>query len=196
MKLKDIAIIRTGLVLSRKKATSIDIIHKVYKQITLKSFTNNIFLKNDSFDEFHSREEINEDYISNTGDVIVRLREPNIAICIKEHEEGMIIPSFMSIIRPNKNIICSEYLAFYLNSTIVKRILKKEIKGTTIPMIKSNDLSQLDITLPSLQEQKEIVEYLKLAQQECNLLEKLKEQKENYAKCVFNTIINNKNKGQ
>ena len=189
MKLKEIADIRTGLVLSRKKAPlSADVkIH--YKQITLKSFSSTTSLTIDYIDEFVSTEEIADTYMSCAADIVVRLREPITAVYIDESTKGMIIPSLMAIVRVKSGIVNGEFLAYYINSTISQKMLEKEIKGTTIAAIKTKDLEELDVVLPSFEEQKRVVAFMKLSQKETELLDRLKKQKEQLSQAVLDTII-------
>ena len=58
-------------------------------------------------------------------------------------------------------------------------------------MIKTKELEDLEIRLPSLEEQKKIVEFLDLTSKEINLLEELKNQKQKYYQEVFNNILKN-----
>lgn len=190
MKLKELTTIRTGLVLSRKKASLHNDFKKSYKQITLKSFSNTITLSDQYFDDFISNVEIKDDYISRVGDIVVRLREPNTAVYIDEESEGMIIPSLMAIIRVNSKMINNEYLAHYLNSTNVKRALQMQVKGTTISMIKTKDLQDIEVVIPTMEKQKSLVKLLKSSQEELQLLNQLKEQKENFTQSVLDTVTN------
>lgn len=189
MYLKEIANIRTGLVLSRKKAALSDEVKVQYKQITLKSFSTSIKLQKEYFDDFDSVEKVDSTYISRAGDILVRLREPNVAVHIDEESAGLVIPSLMSIVRVDDDRVNSEFLAYYLNSTTIKRALKDKIKGTTIPMIKTKDLEDLDVILPPLEEQKRVVEFLKLSQREAELLDELRKQKEQFGQAILDTII-------
>ena len=189
MKLKNISTIRTGLVTTRKKATIVDSEIIPYKVITLKSFNPNGSLRVDNLDAFISKEKIKETYLTQVDDVLIRLREPNIAINITEENSGLVIPSFVASIRVDKTKVDNKFLTYYLNSTTAKRALNSSITGTAINMIKTKELENLDIQLPSLQEQKKIVEFLDLTSKEINLLEELKNQKEKYYKEVFNNIL-------
>ena len=191
MKLKNISTIRTGLVTTRKKATIVDSEIIPYKVITLKSFNPNGSLRVDNLDTFISKEKIKESYLTQVDDVLIRLREPNIAINITEENSGLVIPSFVASIRVDKTKVDNKFLTYYLNSTTAKRALNSSITGTAINMIKTKELENLDIQLPSLQEQKKIVEFLDLTSKEINLLEELKNQKEKYYKEVFNNILKN-----
>ncbi len=190
MKLKEIANIRTGLVLSRKKAASYAEVKMPYRQITLKAFIDSTSLNHEYFDEFLSEKEISDTYLSQVGDVVMRLREPNTAVYIDENTKGLIIPSLMSIIRLKDDMVINrEFLAYYLNSKAVKKVLEKEIKGTTIPMIRTKDIEEIEVVLPPLCEQEKIVSFLHLSQKEITLLKKLKIQKERFAQGVLDTII-------
>ncbi len=195
MKLKEIANIRTGLVLSRKKASLSADVKIQYKQITLKSFSNTTSLTLDYIDNFVSTEEIADTYLSRVGDVVVRLREPITAVYIDESVKNLVIPSLVAIVRVESSMINSEFLAYYINSTTSQQMLEKEIKGTTIAAIKTKDLEELEVVLPSLEEQKKVVAFMKLSQNEMELLDKLKKEKQQFSHAVLDTIIqSNKDK--
>ena len=191
MKLSEIATIRTGLVLSRKKAALHDETKFIYRQITLKSFADSVTLQDAYFDDFISTEPIDDRYISKAGDIVVRLRKPNVAVYIDEKSVGLVIPSLMCIVRVKESSVNSAYLAHYLNSTPVRRMLEREIKGTTIPMIKTKDLGNLDVVLPSLEVQNKTVALMRLAAKEIELTEKLKQQKEQFSQAVLDKIVTN-----
>ncbi len=189
MRLKEIATIRTGLVLSRKKAALHDHVKHCYKQITLKSFSNSITLQSQYFDDFISVEEIDNTYLSQIGDIVVRLREPNTAVYIDESSAGLVIPSLMAVVRVQDSRVDNAFLAHYLNSGVARKVLERVLKGTTIPMIKTKDLEDLTIVLPPLEEQKKVVAFMNLAKKEQYLLDKLKKEKQRLSQAVLDTII-------
>jgi len=190
VKLSYICTIKTGLVLHRKKAATYDDVQIHYKLLSLKAFNNSTSLDSDYIDAFMASEELDSSYISQVGDIVVRLRAPIQAVYIDEDSKGLIVPSLMSIIRlKDDTMIDAEYLAYYLNSSEVQRPLKKKIKGTTIPMVKTTDLNDIDVVLPPIQVQKDLVAYLKLSEKEIHLLEKLKEKKVNLSKELLDTMI-------
>ena len=121
--------------------------------------------------------------------MLIRLREPNIALNISEENSGLVIPSFVASMRVDETKINSKFLTYYLNSTTAKRALNSSITGTAINMIKTKELEDLEIKLPSLEEQKKIVEFLDLTNREIDLLEELKNQKEKYYSELFNNIL-------
>ena len=190
MNLKEVASVRTGLVLSRKKASLYDEIKKTYKKMTLKAFSNSISLIHEHLDQFVANEEIDKGYISRVGDIIIRLRYPIRAVYIDTSTEGMIVPSLMCIVRVINNIsLNKEFLAYFLNSTVVKKELQTKIKGTAIQMIRTKDIEDIEIALPPLDEQVKLVEFLKLSQKEIKVLDDLKMQKQYFANSVLDNII-------
>ncbi|MEA2028242.1 MAG: restriction endonuclease subunit S [Campylobacterota bacterium] len=172
MKLEELANIRIGLPLARKKGDIHDDSFFRYQAVTLKAFSSTGRLLLDQLDEFIAKEEISSHFITSQGDILVRLREPNIAVHIDEKSSGVIVPALMAIIKPNQNIN-SIYLTHFINSHEVQKRLRREIKGTTIPMIKAQDLSKLEVTLPTMQTQEKIVSILNLANREIELLGQL-----------------------
>ena len=191
MKLKDISYIRTGVVTARKKASVIDKVKYQYKTVTLKSFNNNGFLSINDLDDFTSKEIIKEEYLTQEKDILVRLREPNDAVLINKDTKNLLITSLVVKIRVDSDKVDSKFLTYYLNSTTAKRALNSSITGTAINMIKTKELEDLEIKLPSLKEQKKIVEFLDLKNKEIDLLEELKTEKEKYYSEIFNNILKN-----
>jgi len=188
IKLNDIAEIKTGLVLNRKKADMSKDHKFYYSVVSLKSFNEDAIYDNTFADEFISNEQIKEDYQVKQGDILLRLREPNFAVYIDKEYENLIYPSLMVRVKLQDSRFDPHFIAHYLNSTIVRRALSTELSGTTIPMIKVADVNEIKIPLINLDKQKKIVEYLKLAQQENELLQNLINQKQKYSKEIFETL--------
>ena len=190
IKLGEISNIRTGLVTARKKAKADSLNRFEYKQISLKSFGKGIKLQKDKSDIFISSQEIKPKYFTKEGDVIVRLRAPASAVYIDKNDEGLLIHSLLVVIRVDKDKLDPKYLAYYINSKSVQRILKQDVKGTAIPMLKTKDLEELPIILPPLQKQKELVGFLELADKEAELLQLLANEKLQFSEAVFLKAIN------
>lgn len=188
IKLNDIAEIKTGLVLNRKKADMSKDQKLYYSVVSLKSFNEDAIYDNTFADEFISNEQIKEDYQVKQGDILLRLREPNFAVYIDKEYENLIYPSLMVRVKIQDSRFDPHFIAHYLNSTIVRRALSTELSGTTIPMIKVADVNEIKIPLINLDKQKKIVEYLKLAHQENELLQNLIKQKQKYSKELFETL--------
>ncbi|MCT7575733.1 restriction endonuclease subunit S [Aliarcobacter butzleri] len=186
--LSKIANLRMGVVLNRKKADMSKEQKLYYSVVSLKSFNENAIYDNTFADEFISKEQIKEDYQVKQGDILLRLREPNFAVYIDKEYKNLIYPSLMVCVKLQDSRFDANFIAHYLNSNIVKKALSTELSGTTIPMIKVTDVYEIKIPLINLDKQKKIVEYLKLAQQENELLQNLINQKQKYSKEIFETL--------
>lgn len=188
MLLKEIADIRTGIVTSRKK-NELDMNPFKYKQITLKSFHESGEFLSEFCDEIDLKEKVEKEFMTQKGDILVRLREPNIAICITKEEE-ILIPSLFAIVRIKKGIeILPEYLTMILNSDYVKKQYEKDLAGTAIITLKTSALSEVQIPKIGLEKQKKKVILNNLYQKEVRLFEKLIELKKLKYKAEINKII-------
>lgn len=188
IKLNNIAEIKTGLVLNRKKADMSKEQKLYYSVVSLKSFNEDAVYDNTFADEFISNEQIKEDYLLKQGDILLRLREPNFAVYIDKEYENLIFSSLMVRVKIQDNRFDRHFIAHYLNSNTVKKALATELSGTTIPMIKVADVNEIKIPLINLDKQKKIVEYLRLAHQENELLQNLINQKQKYSKEIFEIL--------
>ena len=191
--LSKIAEIKTGLVLSRKKAEAHSPFEYLYKVVSLKSFSENTVFEDSFVDEFISNEQINEDYKVSRGDVLLRLREPNFAVYIDKDYDDLIYTSLMVRIRVKSAKFDPHFVAHYLNSSAVKRALAPDVSGTTIAMIGVASINNLKIPLVNLQTQNKIVKYLNLARQESEILQNLAAQKQRYHKSIFENLIKEEN---
>jgi len=62
-------------------------------------------------DEYYAVESLSPEYLSQIGDVIVRLTAPYTAILVDDETVGMVVSSNFVIIRPNPRQLISGYLA-------------------------------------------------------------------------------------
>ena len=193
IKLNDIAEIKTGLVLSRKKAEAHTPSEYSYKIVSLKSFAENAIYDNSFADEFISNEQINDDYKVSLGDVLLRLREPNFAVYIDKDYDDLIYSSLMVRIRVKSDKFDPHFVAHYLNSSAVKRALAPDVSGTTIAMIGVASLNNIKIPAINLQTQNKIVKYLNLVRQESEILQNLIAVKQKYHKSIFENLIKEEN---
>ena len=191
--LSKIAEIKTGLVLSRKKAEAHSPFEYLYKVVSLKSFNENALFDDTFADEFISSEKISNEYKVSRGDVLLRLREPNFAVYIDKDYDDLIYSSLMVRIRVKSDIFDSRFVAHYLNSSAVKRALAPDVSGTTIAMIGVASLNNIKIPAINLQTQDKIVKYLNLARQESEILQNLAAQKQKYHKSIFENLIKEEN---
>lgn len=123
--LNQIVEIQAGLVLSRTGAKQLelikrnvaekvsDIIVRKYKVITLRSITDVGILDLSQCDDFDSKEEISDRYLTHKNDILVRMFTPLKCCLINSEEENLVVPSQFCILKLKesfRNIILPEYL--------------------------------------------------------------------------------------
>lgn len=189
MKLINMSEVQTGLVLVRKRADAIDKDAHKYRMLTLKSFEPHGWVNEGELDVFFSKEKLENKYLTNKGDIIIRLTTPYTAICMNDKQEGLAIPSNFAIIRLKEQIYLPEFVALFLNSEIIEKKFFKSSIGTTIPLIKTKHLREIDISDVPLATQKKIVELNQLQVKEKILLSCLMKEKDKLAKASINKII-------
>lgn len=130
--------------------------------------------------------DINEKYLTKKGDVLFRLSEPQFAINVdgQKIKEGIVISSKFAIIKPNEDIL-PDFLTALLNSNIVKNQLNKYSEGSIIKQVKVKDLVKINLTIPSLEEQKEHIETIQLINKEIALHEKLIDENMNLKEAIL-----------
>ncbi|WP_226896393.1 restriction endonuclease subunit S [Poseidonibacter ostreae] len=188
IKMNHLTTIKTGLVLSRKKASQQSEFKKDYNVISLKSFSENGYYDHSFAEEFTANEEIKEENLLQKGDILIRLREPNIAVYIDEDYTDTIISSLAAIIRTKKSDVNPLFLVNYLNSSYVKKQLYSQ--GSAVSMLNVKFIGELEITLPKKETQDKVAEIQALSYKEIKLLNQLIEEKQKYTSKVFETIIN------
>ena len=91
MRLGTVAYVRSGLVLSRKKADEGSKMH--YPLLTLRCILPSGRIDMEQLDEYDASERLGAEYLSQTGDIIVRLSAPYTAILIDEQTAGIVVSS-------------------------------------------------------------------------------------------------------
>jgi restriction endonuclease S subunit len=107
---------------------------------------------------------------------------------LKKEYENLIYPSLLVRVKLQDSRFDPHFIAHYLNSTIVRRALSTELSGTTIPMINVGNVNEIKIPLIDINKQKKVVEFLKLAHQENELLQNLINEKQKYSKDIFEIL--------
>lgn len=133
-------------------------------------------------------------YILRPNDIIVTGKGQRIFAWAYKEEYGEVIPSSLFyIIKINDSSkLIGEYLATVLNSQKVKHKLKSLSGGTSIPSIQKKELGQLNIHIPSIEKQMQIIDMSKLLDKDVELATKLLEKKKALKTGILNKLINQK----
>lgn len=120
------------------------------------------------------------------GDLVFRSRgQVNTAALIEGDCHKAICAAPLIRIRPDQQKVIPEYLRWYINQPTSQNYLRSRAKGTTVQMISKQALDQMEILLPSMEQQKIIAEYCQLSAQEDHLLSQLNEKREAYNNSVL-----------
>lgn len=123
---------------------------------------------------------LSDRYFVRGGEVVFRSRgEPNTAVAVGDplpEPAAVIVP--LVIVRPDKERVLPEYLAWAINQPEAQRQLSVEAQGTSLRMIPMAALENLEIPVPDLPTQKRIVELNTLTRREARLLRELAVQRE------------------
>ncbi len=178
MKLGEISDVRSGLVLSRKKAGGKS--EYVYYALNLRSIDASGYIDTGQLDLFNSKEELNEEYLTRKGDVIVRMSTPYTAVIIDENTENLVISSNFVLIRQNGRKLIPEYLYWLLNTAKVKHRIYESSTSNMLGSVNAKYISDFEVEPISLEQQRQIAELNTLAKREIKLLQMLTAKKEQY----------------
>jgi len=100
------------------------------------------------------------------------------------------------LIRPNTQVVTSEYLLYVLNSQIVRVQAKEKTRSIGTPDLGIREIRRFRIPLPSLDEQKRIVAYLDAVSERAQKLVKLYEEREKELEQLFPAILDRAFRGE
>tara|TARA_B100000315_G_scaffold256798_1_gene303666 strand:- start:783 stop:2927 length:2145 start_codon:yes stop_codon:yes gene_type:complete len=103
-----------------------------------------------------ARKEIRE------GDVLVSTVRPNLntVAMVPPELDGQIASTGFCVLRPDLSVIDGKYLFYFSTTQDFINILTKKARGAHYPAVSDGDIKGLDLPLPTLSEQKRIVEIL------------------------------------
>ena len=183
MNLGTVAAIRSGLVLSRKLSREISSYR--YPLLNLRAIHPDGYILPDSLEVFYATELLRQEYLTQQGDIIIRLSIPYTAILIDTDMTGMVVSSNFAIIRLNQKYMLPEYLLWLLNTPDIKRKIYESSSSNMLSAVRPTFFAELEVLLLPLADQEKIAKLNLLAKQEIQLLKKLADEKERYYVAVI-----------
>ncbi len=162
MKVENVAIVSSGLVVARKKALHQSDIAERYKQLNLRCFNKNGYIENEFLETLEAKEIIHESYLTKENDIVIRLTEPFTAVYITKKDVGYVVSSNFCIVRCS-NKYDPVFLSYYINSDNTKKQLLSNIQGSIMKNINMASIEGIEIPRIPLSKQK-ILGKLLLAQ--------------------------------
>ena len=158
--LNQIVEIQAGLVLSRTGAKQLELIKRnvaekvsditvrKYKAITLRSITDVGILDLSQCDDFDSKEEISDRYLTHNNDILVRMFTPLKCCLINSEEENLVVPSQFCILKLKdsfRDIILPEYLYLVMRNKDFSKQVQKLEEGFQLRSIKTSSIAKIKI---------------------------------------------------
>lgn len=187
MKLKDIAQIYSGQITSRVEAKEEigDEVVEERKVLVPKAIMDGRINYSD-LGLVKLKKVTDENRITKEGDIVLKLSSPHDAVYIQEEDEGLMVPSFCTIIRGvDTSKADPRFITAYLNTEYAREILKSRVSGSVTSMIKLKDVRELEIPDVPLEKQRIIGEAYTLSRQKQEILTKLLENEQ----AIMNTMV-------
>ena len=178
MHLEEAAIIRSGLVLARKQARETSACR--YPLLNLRSIEPNGTINTDTLDIFYATEPLNPDYLTQEEDIIIRLSAPYTPVLIDRSTAGMVISSYFTVIRTDRDILIPRFLYWLLNTQKVKKQLYENTTNNMLGTINTKFFNQFEVHAIPIRQQKKLAALYILARRENQLLLALAEAKNRY----------------
>ena len=188
MKLGEIASVRSGLVLSRKLARENPA--QRYRLLNLRSITPEGYIDVNETDVFDAKEPLPREYLSQVGDIVIRLSAPYTAVLIDEESEGMVVSSNFVIVRTDPQVLLPDYLYWLLNTSEVKHRMFENSSSNMLGAVKPKFFADYEITPLPIPEQQKIAAINALAKAESKLLRQLANAKEQYYEAILRNTYN------
>jgi len=132
-------------------------------------------------------ETVKEHHLARKGDLVFRSRGQVItaAILLDDPGRAVIAAPLLRIRVKKPQKILPEYLNWYIGQRDAQAYLASRTKGTVQKMIGKQTIGDLEVSLPSLEKQKTIVELVSLSARERGLLHALAEKQKGYVSTIL-----------
>ena len=202
--LNQIVEIQAGLVLSRTGAKQLELIKRnvaekvsditvqKYKVITLRSITDVGILDLSQCDDFDSKEEISDRYLTHKNDILVRMFTPLKCCLINSEEENLVVPSQFCILKLKesfRNIILPEYLYLVIRNKDFSKQVQKLEEGFQLRSIKTSSIAKIKINIPDIATQEKLINVSNLIIRKEKLMSELIIQEKLYNETILEKLI-------
>lgn len=167
--------IHTGQIISRVEAKEEvgDPVLEIRKVLVPRAISNGR-VNHDDLGEVKLKKLVDEDKITQSGDIVLKLSTPYDAAYIKEEDAGLVVPSFCLIIRGiDERKTIAKFIMSYVNSGYIRNVLKSKVSSISIPVLKLGDVKDLEIPVISIEKQELIANAYELSGQKQRLLREM-----------------------
>lgn len=128
-----------------------------------------------------------EHHLAQRGDLVFRSRGhvTTAAILLDNPGKAVVAAPLLRIRVARPDRVLPEYLNWYISQRDAQIFLTSRAKGTVQKMISKQAIEDLEVVLPSLEKQKNIVELATLSAREQTLLQQLSDKREQYISTIL-----------
>jgi len=132
-------------------------------------------------------EAVKEHHLAQKGDLVFRSRGhvTTAAVLLEDPGKAVVAAPLLRIRVTKPDKVLPEYLNWYISQRDAQIFLTSRAKGTVQKMISKQAVEDLEVTLPSLEKQKNIVELASLIAREQTLLHTLADKREQYISTIL-----------
>ncbi len=125
--------------------------------------------------------------LAKKGDLIFRSRGnvTTSAILLEDPGKAVVAAPLLRIRVAKKDLVLPEYLNWYISQRDAQIFLASRAKGTVQKMISKQTIEDLEVSLPPLEQQKNIVELASLSAREQIILNTLAEKRKQYISTIL-----------
>lgn len=129
-----------------------------------------------------SMKAMKDHHLAQRGDLVFRSRGlvTTAAVLLEDPGKAVVAAPLLRIRVTKPEEVLPEYLSWYINQRDAQIFLTSRAKGTVQKMISKQTVEELEVALPNLENQKQIVELAMLAAREESLLQKLADKRNQY----------------
>lgn len=189
----------------------------IYKEITLKAKLSQIaeiktgifakpgfegevvYLQVKHFDEFGElgsslwadlkADGFTDKHLLKRGDILFAAKGTKNFAAVYERDFPAVASTTFFVIRIRESKVLPEYLVWLFNNSVMQTFLKRHAIGSSIVSISKAVLKELEITVPSIEKQKQVLEISRLGKEEHNLRLKIAELRQHQIQQAINKAI-------
>jgi len=134
---------------------------------------------------------VKEHHLAQRGDLVFRSRGSltTAAVLLEDPGKAVVAAPLLRIRVTKPDKVFPEYLNWYISQRDAQIFLTSRAKGTVQKMISKQAIEELEVALPSLEKQKNIVELATLSAREQTLLHTLADKREQYISTVLMQFV-------
>jgi hypothetical protein len=108
------------------------------------------------------------------GELVLQTRGLSYRAAVVPHDTPpMVAAGSLFILRPHPDRVSPEYLVFFLNLPATQAVLRQSATGSTIPNLRRSAVEEVQVPLPSLSDQQQLVALGGLVRRQAEIEERL-----------------------